>query len=70
MYEKAVNGAESDVDDHVVRTLCGRFAMLEKGLGEIDRARAILTHGAQMSDPKRCAAYWKQWEDFEVPTLS
>lgn len=34
--------------------------------GEVDRARAIFTHGAQFDNPKRAPDYWKAWHDFEV----
>lgn len=33
---------------------------------QIDRARAIFTHGSNYADPKRDPNYWKQWQDFEV----
>lgn len=34
------------------RAMCLRYAQLETKLGEIDRARAIYSHGSQMSDPR------------------
>ena len=43
-----------------------RFAQLERKLGEIDRARAIYTHGSQFADPKRQRAFWAEWNEFEV----
>ncbi len=36
-----------------------RYAAVEKRLGEIDRARAILVHGSQMCDPRTELGYWK-----------
>ena len=42
------------------------YASLERKLGEVDRARAIFTHGAQFEHPKRAPDYWKGWHDFEV----
>jgi hypothetical protein len=33
---------------------------------QIDRARAIFTHGSNYADPKRDPSYWKKWQDFEV----
>lgn len=33
---------------------------------QIDRARAVYTHGANFADPRRDPAYWKKWQDFEV----
>ena len=42
------------------------LASLERGLGEVDRARAILAHGAQFADPRLDDHYWQTWRDFEV----
>jgi len=39
---------------------------METGLNEIDRARAVLSYGAQMADPRRNDAYWKAWNEFEI----
>ena len=36
----------------VFREVCLRYAELEARLGEIDRARAIYSHGSQISDPR------------------
>lgn len=33
---------------------------------QVDRARAIYAHGAQLDHPKRAPDYWKQWHEFEV----
>ena len=46
--------------------ICLKYANLETIVGEIDRARAIYTHGSQYSDPRARADYWKKWHDFEV----
>ena len=35
-----------------VREMCLRYAQLEMKLGEIDRARAVYSHGSQFSDPR------------------
>lgn len=46
-----------------------RFAATETQLGEIDRARAIFMHGAQIADPRAGVVandYWKSWHDFEL----
>ena len=43
-----------------------RYAKLEKGLGEIDRARAIYVHASVMADPRRDPGYWADWNAFEV----
>ena len=43
-----------------------RYAQLERKLGEIDRARAILVHISALCDPRRDKAFWAEWKDFEV----
>ena len=45
--------------------LC-RYAKLEKGLGEVDRARGIYIHASAMADPRRDTAFWADWNAFEV----
>ncbi len=48
------------------REMCLKYAQLETKLGEVDRARAIFSHGSQMSDPRTAKSYWKTWQEFEV----
>ena len=43
----------------VLLQMCVAFAMVEQKLGEIDRARAVFTHGSQFADPRRAAPYWQ-----------
>lgn len=43
-----------------------RYAQLERKLGEIDRARAILVHAAGLADPMRDQTFWGEWQSFEV----
>ena len=43
-----------------------KFAELERGLGEVDRARAIYAHASQFANPKTEPRFWKEWNDFEV----
>ncbi|TKX24292.1 pre-mRNA-splicing factor syf1 [Elsinoe australis] len=62
IYERAI----AALPDSEAREMCLRFAEMERRLGEIDRARAIYGHGSQFADPRREAAYWKRWEEFEV----
>lgn len=38
--------------------LCVRFVHVEQGLGETDRARAILQHASQFCNPKRELDFW------------
>lgn len=46
--------------------MCMRFAELERKLGEVDRARAIYAHCAQLCDPRLHPRFWDVWKDFEV----
>jgi len=62
IYEKAIES----LPDEKVKVMCIRFAELERKLGEIDRARAIYTHGSQFCNPATVLSFWKVWHDFEV----
>jgi pre-mRNA-splicing factor SYF1 len=61
VYERAI----AELNDVQSRQICLEFAGMERKLGEIDRARAILQHGAQFADPRKEAAYWRHWREFE-----
>ncbi|KAI7844217.1 hypothetical protein COHA_002351 [Chlorella ohadii] len=67
VYEGAIEAqppfALSDAD---TRTLCLRYAALERRLGEVDRARAIYVHGASLADPRADKSFWDEWNAFEV----
>ena len=43
-----------------------RYAALERRLGEVDRARAILVHASALADPRVNAQFWADWNDFEA----
>ena len=62
LYNQAVEA----LPDGDALVFCGTFAKLERQLGEIDRARAIYAHGAQLADPRTSAEYWSTWQEFEV----
>eukprot|EP01128_Nolandella_sp_AFSM9_P005156 TRINITY_DN2456_c0_g1_i1.p1 TRINITY_DN2456_c0_g1~~TRINITY_DN2456_c0_g1_i1.p1 ORF type:complete len:829 (-),score=203.80 TRINITY_DN2456_c0_g1_i1:83-2569(-) len=49
-----------------VRDFALRYSRLEKNLGEIDRARAVLGHAAQFCPPQRDSDFWEEWRLFEV----
>ena len=69
IYQAAVEGEPPEgLRDADVREVCLRYARLERGLGEVDRARAILRHGSQLANPKDPSgrAYWDEWNKFEV----
>ncbi|XP_042474923.1 pre-mRNA-splicing factor SYF1 [Macadamia integrifolia] len=63
IYEQAI---ESGLPDKDVKTMCMKYAELEKSLGEIDRGRAIYQFSSQFADPRSDADFWKRWHDFEV----
>jgi len=48
IYERAIES----LPDDTAREMSLRYADLERKLGEIDRARAILAHGSQFCDPR------------------
>lgn len=60
-YERAI----SELNDDMTRDICIDYAEMERKLGEIDRARAILQHGSQFADPRRAPTYWIRWREFE-----
>lgn len=57
---------ESGLPDKDVKTMCIKYAELERTLGEIDRARAIYVHASQSADPRSDTVFWSKWNDFEV----
>jgi pre-mRNA-splicing factor SYF1 len=61
VYERAV----AELSDNMCMLLCIEYADMERKLGEIDRARAILQHGSQFADPRRERSYWSTWKEFE-----
>jgi pre-mRNA-splicing factor SYF1 len=62
IYAKAIEA----LPDKEAKDFCLKFAALEKRLGEIDRARAILVHGSQFCDPRTEAQFWEEWQKFEA----
>jgi len=46
--------------------MCMKYAELERGLGEIDRSRAVYVFASQFADPRSDPNFWKKWNDFEV----
>src|SRR4051794_3296077 len=48
------------------REMSLRFAQMERNLGEVDRARAIYAHCAEICDPRVHAKFWETWKEFEV----
>ncbi len=54
-------------DSNLHQRVCEfRYAKLERGLGEVDRARAIYVHASAMADPRRDTGFWADWNAFEV----
>jgi pre-mRNA-splicing factor SYF1 len=67
IYESAIEAEPpAGLSDEDTRAICVRYAALERRLGEIDRARAILVHASSLSDPRAVPGFWAEWNDFEV----
>lgn len=60
VFEEAV----ARLPEAQVKDMCLRFAAMERSLGEVDRARAILAHAAQFAAGSE--TFWATWHDFEV----
>lgn len=63
IYEQAI---ESGLPEKDVKTMCMKYAELEKSLGEIDRARGIYVYASQFADPRSDPDIWNKWHEFEV----
>jgi len=63
IYEQAI---ESGLPDKDVKTMCLKYAELEKSLGEIDRARGIYGFASQYADPRSDPEFWNKWQEFEI----
>ncbi|RVX75071.1 Pre-mRNA-splicing factor syf1 [Exophiala mesophila] len=62
IYERAI----AALPDREAKSMCLKFAQVERRLGEIDRARAIYGHASQFADPRVDKDFWDTWEKFEV----
>jgi pre-mRNA-splicing factor SYF1 len=62
IYEQAIEVLPQDR----IKDACVRYGKMETMLGEVDRARAIYTHGSQFCDPRKEEEFWKTWRSFEV----
>ncbi|KAF8820822.1 XPA binding protein 2 family protein [Cardiosporidium cionae] len=62
IYEEAIQILPTEQ----IRSISLRYANVEKGLGEIDRGRAIYEHASQFCDPNKDEEFWKIWREFEV----
>ncbi|CAB4304881.1 unnamed protein product [Prunus armeniaca] len=64
IYEQVI---ESGLPDKDVKTMCLKYAEVEKSLGEIDRARGVYIFASQFLDPRSDVEFWNKWHDeFEV----
>lgn len=63
IFEMAI---DSSLPNAAVKALCLKYAVLEKRLGEIDRARSLYVHSSQFADPTADPAFWLTWNEFEV----
>ena len=64
IYEGAIES--TDLSDADTLKLVLQFSSLEVKLSEVDRARAILVHGSSIANPAKHAAFWREWQQFEV----
>ncbi|XP_017219267.1 uncharacterized protein LOC108196479 [Daucus carota subsp. sativus] len=63
IYEQAI---ESGLPDKDAKTMCIKYAELEKSLGERDRSRGVYKHASEFADPRCDADFWCKWHEFEV----
>ncbi|KAL6287547.1 hypothetical protein ACE6H2_011937 [Prunus campanulata] len=64
IYEQVI---ETGLPDKDVKTMCSKYAEVEKSLGEIDRARGVYIFASQFLDPRSDVEFWNKWHDeFEV----
>ncbi|KAF3334916.1 pre-mRNA-splicing factor SYF1-like protein [Carex littledalei] len=63
IYEQAI---ESGLPPNAIKSMCLKYAELERNLGEIDRARAIFVFASNYADPRSDPDFWKKWKDFEI----
>ncbi len=67
IYEGAIEAvAPYNLSDADCRTICMRYAALERKVGEVDRARAIYVHASTLADPRTDREFWNEWNQFEV----
>ncbi|KAK9796969.1 hypothetical protein WJX73_001686 [Symbiochloris irregularis] len=67
IYETAIEGQEPyNLSEEDTKRMCQRYAQLERKLGEVDRARAILVHASGLADPRTDPGFWSEWQAFEV----
>ncbi|KAI3420993.1 hypothetical protein GPALN_014620 [Globodera pallida] len=62
IFESAIERLPEDRS----RDMSLRYAQMERNLGEIDRARAIYAHCAEICDPRVQHHFWESWKEFEV----
>ncbi|CAB3407013.1 unnamed protein product [Caenorhabditis bovis] len=62
IFERAI----AELPEDKSRAMSLRYAQLETTVGEIDRARALYAHAAEISDPKVHIKFWDTWKNFEV----
>eukprot|EP00747_Dinoflagellata_sp_TGD_P158582 gnl/TRDRNA2_/TRDRNA2_177822_c0_seq1.p1 gnl/TRDRNA2_/TRDRNA2_177822_c0~~gnl/TRDRNA2_/TRDRNA2_177822_c0_seq1.p1 ORF type:complete len:728 (-),score=-27.74 gnl/TRDRNA2_/TRDRNA2_177822_c0_seq1:101-2284(-) len=67
VYETAIDAEEPyHMKDDDIKDFCLSFALFEKEMGEIDRARAIFLFGSKFTNPNIDKNFWKEWDQFEV----
>lgn len=64
VYEEFIQSQR--VSNEQSKQLCNDYAELERQLGEIDRARALLSYASQFANPADDPEFWETWRSFEV----
>ncbi|KAJ2523305.1 pre-mRNA-splicing factor syf1 [Coemansia sp. RSA 1939] len=62
VYERGIE----ELGDAQALVLALEFALVERQLGEIDRARALYSYASQFADPRISPQLWSAWHEFEV----
>merc|ERR1712193_181571 len=67
IYDSALETmVQPDLKEGDIRSLCLDYVHLERKLGEIERARAILVFASQFANPSLDPSFWQVWNQFEV----
>lgn len=63
---EAFDLAMKSLPEHQLPIIAIQYAVLERKLGDLDRARAIYLYGSQYADPTHNAKYWSAYKVFEL----
>jgi len=60
IYEQAI---ESGLPYKDVKTMCMKYAELERSLGETERSRGVYVFASKFADPRSNPDFWNKWRD-------